>query len=170
MPLRAWGVPEETEELWVTTFDGLYSDKWAKTGSSPYLHDSDGDFIHTVAGGDSSGWYLYANYGGAKAFADIKSIKFKMEYYLVADPASGINWWGNSGADNWYIGNIKDLSAVYIWYTSSDKLSQFASWADIDAMKMFVNSYGSGAGWYCRRSYIEIVFAGVPSWGYPRTK
>jgi hypothetical protein len=120
------------EELYVNGFDNNEV-QWDEVGSSPYLHDSDVDYIRM-----SSVSYLYEsrftfpNSGGSGTINSVKiRVKAKQDYVEIPGTITVYVWTGSAWQS---IGNITPATS-YTWY-ELDASSILNTWDKINTAKV----------------------------------
>jgi len=142
------------EELYVNAFDGTFLD-WAEVGVSPYLHDTNVDYIYTAVNGVREGdWSFPASAGSGT----INNVKLRFEARVtILDTTGFIPYvWDGSG---WtMLPPILPSSTGYAWY-ESDVSAILNTWAKINAAKVRLLSSRDVGTVYVRRCTRRVDYA-----------
>ena len=126
------------EEVYTNSFDNTYVD-WTEVGNSPYLHDTDTDYIDKLTSKTktySEGCWSFPNSAGS---GTITNVKLRFENYrtnLYADD-SGVVVYVWDGASWVYAGTLTLMWTSYAW-EEIDVSSILNSWAKINGAKVYI--------------------------------
>lgn len=146
-----------TEYLYVNNFTADVND-WTNTGSTPYLHDTDVDYISTAVTDKVSRNYDFANTAIAD-FATITTIELEVEsrsgvlgtYVHCALSLDGVNFTEKLNAPI-------DDSDTWI-YATADVTAFFASLANINSCTLRCTSHRPASGTVrVRRARLKITY------------
>jgi len=160
-----------TEYLYVNNYTSTV-DQWTPTGSTPYLHDSDADYISSNATDRVDRNFDFADTAIA-AFASITKIELEIEsrsgvlgtYVHCALSKDGVAW-------TEYMNAPIDDSDTWIWKVPSvDVTAFFASLADINNCRLRCTSHRPASGTIrVRRARLKITYTVAAGTVLRRTK
>ncbi|MGQ9624779.1 MAG: hypothetical protein ACUVT9_05350 [Candidatus Bathycorpusculaceae bacterium] len=125
------------EEVYVNAFDGTYV-AWTEVGSSPYLHDTDADYISRLTSKTTT--YKEGNWSfpSSSGSGTINSVKLRFE--TKRTDLDGDSWaqvYVYDGASWISVGNIYFASTSYAW-EEINVSSILNTWAKINAAKVYL--------------------------------
>ena len=145
------------EEVYTNAFDASLV-AWLEYGNTPYLQDSDTDYIVATASGDE-GYWAFPNSAGSDT---INSVKVRVEYKLATAGAGVCTVYVFDGTGWHDVGTISAKVTVYTW-KEFDVSAILDSWAKINGAKVFLSyeKFETGS-FYVRRltrkvDYTEVV-------------
>jgi len=125
------------EEVYTDAFDATYV-AWTETGASPYLNDSDANYIYTSLTAKSEGHWTFPASAGSGAINSVK-LRFKVKAGSYGDSSSAIVVKVWNGASWVTAGTIYLDSTVYGW-KEIDVSAILDTWAKINGAKVHVTS------------------------------
>jgi hypothetical protein len=132
-----------TEEIYTDALDGTYSE-WAVLGSTPYLQNTDTDYIRINLNAKTEGdWTFPASDGSGT----INSVKLRFEAMVQAVNSYDATVYVWDGASWVNIGDLGIASTSYAWY-EKDVSAILNTWAKINGAKVRLVSWVSGAAKY----------------------
>jgi hypothetical protein len=135
-----------TEELYTNGFDATLVN-WAETGNSPYLQDTDTDYISTASNTDE-GYWTFPNSAGSDT---INSVKIRVEYKMGVSGAGVCTVYVFDGSSWHDVGTITAQATNYTW-KEFDVSAILDTWAKINGAKVYVSYERLKAGtFYARR-------------------
>jgi len=141
------------EEVYTDAFDARLVD-WYEVGSSPYLHDTDADYVWTDTYLREEGdWTFPASAG----YGTINSVKLRVEASASASGTLRIYYW--DGAVWKYI-DVTVPSSVYGWY-EIDVSTKINSWDKINSLKVYVQKRLLTGNMYVRRLTRKVDYTPV---------
>jgi hypothetical protein len=145
-----------TEELYTDAFNARLM-AWSEIGASPYLNDSDANFITTNIDGEEEGdWTFPVSLGSG----EIDSVKLRLENRLTVIECGDIEVYvsPDDGASWVYAGTVGMYGLIYSWQELEVK-TILDTWSKIALAKVYVhytkNTTGIG---YIRRLTRKIVY------------
>lgn len=142
------------EEVYTNAFD---SDNvaWAETGATPYLNDSDINYVSTNISNALEGDWTFAASGGLGV---INSVKFRFEARVSAlkDDDVAVSVWDGTAFRSLGIPGISSIS--YLWY-EVDASVWLNTWAKINAAQIRLQfvKVGTSTG-YVRRCTRKVDY------------
>lgn len=144
----------ETEDPVTTDNEDVYTDafsetsvEWTETGASPYLDDSDSNYISTSTDAQLESYWTFPN---TSASGTLNSVKLRFEATRSAIPENTFKievWDGSEWVD---MGTVT-LPSSYGW-VEKDVSSAINSWAKVDSLQVRVTSdIGTPNPLYIRR-------------------
>jgi len=120
------------EEVYTNAFSARLID-WYAIGNSPYLQDTDTDYIESDTVACDEGDWTFPNSAGS---GTINSVKLRLEGRKSSAISGGVNVyvWDGSAWQN--LGSLP-LTQTYAWY-ELDVTAYLNSWAKINGAKVYV--------------------------------
>lgn len=151
-----------TEELFVNAFDGTFLD-WSETGDSPYLNDSDDNWISEgYTGTDKEGYFDFANSG--VGVGTINSVKVSVEnnWLYGVKTCKLFVWNGSAWVDKGVI--TPDTEFPNFSWIDVDVSAEIDSWAKIDGCRVYFEEIGTDNVWYIRirRCKLKVDYGAAP--------
>jgi len=154
------------EEVYTNSFDATYV-AWVEVGNSPYLHNTDTDYIYQVSARlvayNEGCWSFPASAGSGT----INSVKLRLEARrsnVSGDASIAVYVWDGSSWVN--VGSISPSSTSYEWF-EFDVSSTLNTWDKINGAKVYVmlSRYGAQSDTlYIRRLTRKVDYtAGLPT-------
>jgi len=127
------------EEVYTNAFDGTYV-AWTEVGSSPYLHNTNTDYIDKLTSKTktySEGCWSFPNSAGS---GTINSVKLRFEDYrtnLDGDASMDVYVWDGT---SWvYVGYLNSYHTSYAW-EELDVSSILNTWDKINGAKVYLQT------------------------------
>lgn len=150
----------DADILYVDGFNSI-NEEWDETGASPWLSDSDTNYISTLTDEEWHEEFTFANHIGSET---ITSVYLYIEIngpsgrkdYVVIDIHDGADWTN--------IADQNPAGDAYVWY-NFDVGTQLDTWTKINASKLRVQYQRSGSPStetiYVRRAYVNASYTSV---------
>jgi len=123
------------EEVYTDAFDATYV-AWTEVGSSPYLNDSNANYIYSLTNNQLEGYWTFPASAGS---GTINSVKLRLEMDTEYGDSSGnvtvYVWNGTS----WTVYTIYGDMTSYAW-KEIDVSALLNTWAKINGAKVYVQS------------------------------
>ena len=144
------------EEVYVNSFD-VSEVAWSEVGASPYLQDSNVDYIGTDAGTQYESKFGFPASAGSGV---INSVKIRVEAYNVpADIGRTANVYVWDGAAWQLLGTVGEAFA-YTWYELNAS-AILTTWAKINGAKLRIRSNIGDGTVYVRRATRKVDYTPV---------
>ncbi|MCJ7424960.1 hypothetical protein MUP01_11950 [Candidatus Bathyarchaeota archaeon] len=121
------------EDVYTNAFDASRV-AWVETGVSPYLHDTNIDWIGTNIANVEEGDWAFPVSAGSDA---INSVKVRLENYVTALGCGLVRVYVWNGAIWSLAGSVGGASLVYAW-EEIDVSAILNTWAKINAAKVYL--------------------------------
>ena len=151
----------DEEYLYVNGHDGLSGNYWSKSGTSPYLGNSDSSSIHHNGNGQTQGWFSFEDLTGLKATdAASKSVVIEFEclcsnygddyFEFRVDDGTQIHGpYVVNNLDGWYSWKTYDISSI---------INNLEEINDIKIEVSYRQNGGGSSDVYIRRARLLIDF------------
>ena len=159
------------EEVYTNAFDATYV-AWIEVGSSPYLHNTDTDYIYRLTSKTltyKEGRWSFPNSAGS---GTINSVKLRFEDYrtnLAGDAGVDVYVWDGT---SWvYVGYLNSYHTSYAW-EELDVSSILNSWDKINGAKVYLQTWTAALTdtIYVRRLTRKVDYSAVSkSWNTAET-
>jgi len=142
------------EELYVDSFSAEEVD-WVEVGSSPYLHDSDDDYIRCAINNKYESAFGFPASGGS---GTINSVKIRVEAMssTIGVYAEVYVWDGSA----WQLLGVTDTSDVYTW-NEFDATAILNTWAKINGATLRFKCVRTSGTVYVRRATRKVDYTPV---------
>ena len=161
--LRQWLIASDApdiEDLYVNGFTAATSE-WNKSGNSPYIDDSDANYIYTDRNNDDDANYGFTDpSGGAAGAGTINSVTLYFEAKEAATSSmyAKIHLIGVGAA----VGTVDPTSTSYGWYTI-DVTAKLNTWQKITDAQITIQAKTADPALYIRRCYLKVDYT-APTW------
>ena len=144
------------EEVYVNSFDGTEV-AWTEVGSSPYLHNSDADYIYTPVNNRYESKFGFPNSAGSGTINSVKIRVEVMNTYIDIGASTQVLVW-NGGS--WVSLGYASSPDVYTW-VEYDVTSILTTWELINGAKLrFRSSLWDGII-YVRRATRKVTYTPI---------
>lgn len=107
------GGPSE-ETLWVNAFDETWVE-WVENGDSPYLHETDTDYIYVGNSNATQGYFGFEDIGGSGSIT-ITEFELHIKWRQHNSGTRKLQLWLNNGTEDVYIGEFTiPVSGTGVW-------------------------------------------------------
>jgi hypothetical protein len=127
---------------------------WSEYNNSPYLHDTDGDYIGTSGDNKDERYFGFVNSSGS---GTINSVHIYLECRVSAPGAEEIAVWINDGSSDNSVGSVNPSGASYA-YENIDISSTLDTWQKIDDAELWLISITAGDWRFVRRAYLYVDY------------
>ena len=144
------------EEVYTNSFDASLV-AWTEYGNSPYLQDTDTDYIGTSASSEE-GYWTFPNSAGSNT---INSVKLRLQYKMAIKGAGVCTVYVFDGTSWFEAGIISAQSTAYTW-KEFDVSAILNTWAKINAAKVYLGyeKFKTGS-FYVRRLTRKVDYTVV---------
>jgi hypothetical protein len=140
-----------------TVYTNAFDDSllvWTEVGSSPYLSDSDANYIYTSTNLAKEGNWTFATSAGS---GTINSIKLRFEANVTVADCGGFDVYVWNGASWVNVGTIYPTTTMA--WNEIDVSSTLNTWAKINGVEVYIYYFSEAAGTcYVRRLTRKIDF------------
>jgi len=152
------------EEIYVNAFDATYV-AWAEVGNTPYLHDTDTDYISRLTSKTltySEGIWTFPNSAGSGTITSVK-LRFETKRSSLLGDDEGVIVYVWDGASWVNAGYIALWSTSYAW-EELDVSSILNTWAKINGAQVYLETttaVGVTSTLYVRRCTRKVDYGAV---------